>query len=175
MGVLDAWDTVRWAAENSIFLRADPERGFIVGGSSAGGNISAVLSHLSKSECLTPPLTGQWLSVPYLIPPTLVPEKYQSEYISMYGNKNDPVLGEFTPERLRGMSVQISAFSNFPTLVPKGCSDPSTNLYKSWKTLYKSQIQITHCIPRSPLLYTLPNRRSAMKIHSREHTFKLQA
>ncbi|KAI9150508.1 AB hydrolase superfamily protein [Paramyrothecium foliicola] len=91
-GVLDCWDVIRWAARNAAHLGADPSKGFIVGGSSAGSNIASVLVHLSRRERLDPPLTGQWLSVPFLLPPELVPDKYRAEFTSMWSNNADPVI-----------------------------------------------------------------------------------
>jgi acetyl esterase/lipase len=97
-GVLDCWDVLRWAATNASKLGADPSRGFIVGGSSAGANIAAVLLHLSRQEGLSPPLTGQWLSVPFILPPELVPDKYRESYRSAWSNTNDPVLPQLAKE-----------------------------------------------------------------------------
>lgn len=91
-GINDCWDVVQWAAANASSIHADPTKGFIVGGSSAGGNISAILAHLSRDNNLNPPITGQWLSVPYVIPSIRVPPKYQAEYISPMENDIDPVL-----------------------------------------------------------------------------------
>ncbi|KAK7425596.1 hypothetical protein QQZ08_007919 [Neonectria magnoliae] len=92
-GVLDCWDTLKWAATNASLLGADPTQGFIVGGSSAGANVAAVLTRLAMKENLQPPITGQWLCVPYLLPPELVPATYRDSYSSMWTNRSDPVLG----------------------------------------------------------------------------------
>ncbi|KPM42084.1 hypothetical protein AK830_g4462 [Neonectria ditissima] len=92
-GVLDCWDVLKWAVDNASDLGADPTQGLILGGSSAGSNIAAVLAHLSIKENLQPPVTGQWLCVPYLLPPELVPAGYRDSYSSMWTNRSDPVLG----------------------------------------------------------------------------------
>ncbi|KAF6805751.1 lipase 2, partial [Colletotrichum musicola] len=63
-GLNDCWDVLEWAAKNASELGADPTRGFIIGGGSAGGNIAAVIAHLARDNNLTPPLTGQYLCVP---------------------------------------------------------------------------------------------------------------
>ncbi|ETS85765.1 hypothetical protein PFICI_03790 [Pestalotiopsis fici W106-1] len=81
----DAWDALKWAADNASSLGADPSAGFIVGGGSAGGNIAAVLAHLARDEGLSPPLTGQYLCVPAItcfLPPGDLPEAYRAEYLS---------------------------------------------------------------------------------------------
>ena len=55
----DAWDALTWAAANAKeVLGADPSKGFIVCGTSAGGNLTDVVAHLARDEKLNPPLTG---------------------------------------------------------------------------------------------------------------------
>ncbi|KAK2026539.1 alpha/beta-hydrolase [Colletotrichum zoysiae] len=81
----DCWDALQWVAENASSLGANPSRGFVIGGGSAGGNITAVLAHLARDNELSPPLTGQYLCVPAimcLLPPEAIPEQYRSEYLS---------------------------------------------------------------------------------------------
>ncbi|KAL9079258.1 MAG: hypothetical protein Q9157_001829 [Trypethelium eluteriae] len=82
----DSWDALKWAAENAKTLGADPSKGFIVGGTSAGGNIAAVLAHLARDEKLSPPLTGQWLCIPTVLhkdkATEVLPEKYKKVYLS---------------------------------------------------------------------------------------------
>lgn len=60
----------------------DASKGFILGGISAGGNLSAVLSHLARDHSLDPPLTGVYLGVPLVVHHTVVPEKYAVHYRS---------------------------------------------------------------------------------------------
>ena len=68
--------------ENAASLNINLSSGFIVGGVSAGANIAAVLAHLARDEDLQPPLTGQYLAVPPLLPSTEVDEKYKSRLLS---------------------------------------------------------------------------------------------
>jgi len=88
----DSWDALRWAAATSTTWGADPSVGFIVGGTSAGGNIAAILTHLARDAKLSPPLTGQYLAVPLVVPPSRVPVKYKEWFLSYEQNKNAPVL-----------------------------------------------------------------------------------
>ncbi len=94
--VHDSYDVVKWcavtASPSSDILPADPRLGFIVGGSSAGGNISAVVCQLGRDEGLSPPLTGQYLSVPALLWTNVVPDKWKLEYRSRFESTQDPVL-----------------------------------------------------------------------------------
>ncbi len=94
-GINDCWDTVQWAAaevvksESSVLPTfADAYSGFIVGGSSAGAGISAVLAHLSRDNNLRPPLTGQALFAGSCISEHHVPPKYQARYLSRKQNAN---------------------------------------------------------------------------------------
>jgi hypothetical protein len=62
-------------------LKAGPEAGFVVGGESAGANISAVLTHLAADEKLHPPLTGQFLSARTFLGHQNMPDKYKARYL----------------------------------------------------------------------------------------------
>jgi acetyl esterase/lipase len=105
IGVNDCWDALKWAVAKSSELGASPSRGLIVGGASAGGNISAVLALLSRDEKLDPPITGQYLCVPALLPDTNVPERFAKLYESRAKSRDDPVLKDVSP----GLIEQIYA------------------------------------------------------------------
>ena len=63
----------------------------ILGGSSAGGSLSTVLAHHSRQQKLSPPVTGQWLSVAFISPTEVGPQKYKDQCTS--GSlRVDPVL-----------------------------------------------------------------------------------
>lgn len=79
----------------------------MVGGSSAGGNISAVLAQLSRLGEFSRPITGQYLSVPLIAPLHLFPEKYKEFLISPYENVDDPVLRYVGAERLQGATHSL--------------------------------------------------------------------
>ncbi len=95
-GPLDTWDVLKWAASNATALRAKPERGFIIGGISAGGNITCVVTQRAKDEGLSPPLTGQWVCVPGLRPP----ENLRSLWFAREQNANAPLMNTAESERL---------------------------------------------------------------------------
>ncbi|KAF2159622.1 hypothetical protein M409DRAFT_29941 [Zasmidium cellare ATCC 36951] len=100
-GQLDAWDSLKWIAENTTgsILNADPTKGFIMGGVSAGGAITAVLSRKFQEEKIAHPFTGQWLAVPTLLDDDIVPEKYKEYFIS--GEQNAKVTEVSKEERLK--------------------------------------------------------------------------
>jgi acetyl esterase/lipase len=97
IGVDDCWDALKWALTNSEHLNATPSRGLIVGGASAGGNIAAVLALRSRDEGLEPPVTGQYLCVPALLPDTNVPPHLAHLYQSREQSVDDPVLKGLRP------------------------------------------------------------------------------
>lgn len=88
----DAWDALRWAAVNAISWGADPSVGFVVGGTSSGANLAAAVAHLARDEKLSPPLTGQYLAAPMLLPSSKVPEKYKKWFLSFEQNREAAVL-----------------------------------------------------------------------------------
>jgi acetyl esterase/lipase len=91
-GVNDCYDALLWAIANASTFKADPKSGLIVGGASAGGNLAAVLAMLSRDNTLNPPITGQYLCVPALLPDTNVPPQVAHLYESRRKNIHDPVL-----------------------------------------------------------------------------------
>ena len=64
MSQYDTWDSMKWIADNATgtLLGADPSKGFIIGGISAGGCLTAVFSRKFQEEPLAHPITGQWLA-----------------------------------------------------------------------------------------------------------------
>ena len=93
-GVNDCYDVIKWIAATapSSIIPGDPRQGFIVGGASAGGNLSAVLCQIARDEGLSPPLTGQYLCVPALLSFNVVPERWKKDYRSRVESTQDPVL-----------------------------------------------------------------------------------
>lgn len=63
-----------------------------MGGASAGGNIAAVLALLSRDSGLDPPVTGQYLCVPVVLPETDVPPHLAHLWQSRTEAHQDPVL-----------------------------------------------------------------------------------
>lgn len=89
----DAWDSFLWISANASSLGADPALGFIVGGVSAGGNLSAIIAQHALTENRTPPITGLWLCVPLVFPrETDVPDKYRQFWVSREQNAWTPVI-----------------------------------------------------------------------------------
>lgn len=69
-GINDALDGLKWIAANAeTELGVSLASGFIVGGSSAGGNMSVVVALLARDECLSSRITGTFLLAPMILPP----------------------------------------------------------------------------------------------------------
>jgi acetyl esterase/lipase len=111
--VLDSWDVTKWAAANASKLGADPSKGFIVGGTSAGGNISAVIGHLARDEKLSPPLTGIALLIPAVTDHRLenIDEEYKKEIISYEQNRDAPILPMKSVELFMGTIIWEHLFT----------------------------------------------------------------
>ena len=89
----DAWDSVKWIADNATStLAANPEKGFIMSGVSAGGNIASSMVTNAISEPLAHPFTGQWLAVPVVLDDAHTPEKYKKYHLSLKHNTDTPIL-----------------------------------------------------------------------------------
>lgn len=84
------------------------------------------MSQLARDEKLEPPLTGQYLCVPALCAPDVVPEKYKLEMISGTENGDDPVLGKIAASRsaMNNVLKQDTSSALFSPLIhPKGLGD----------------------------------------------------
>ncbi|KAF6826854.1 lipase 2 [Colletotrichum plurivorum] len=122
-GLNDCWNVLEWAANNASELGADPTRGFIIGGGSAGGNIAAVIAHLARDNDLTPPLTGQYLCVPAItcfLPPEAIPEQYRAEYLShpSVTKVKDPIIGRDIEKAADNLQLILKPDMESPLFVP---------------------------------------------------------
>jgi acetyl esterase/lipase len=120
----DVWDSVKWIAQHATLLGADPSKGFVLGGVSAGGNLTCVTAQRAVKEKLSPPLTGLWISVPVTtVTAEGLPEKYRADWVSRIQNADAPILSvgdieysrvEFKPDLF---SEDFSPFA-LPETVP---------------------------------------------------------
>ncbi|KAL0576439.1 hypothetical protein V5O48_005544 [Marasmius crinis-equi] len=92
----DTFTGLKFVASHPEKFSASLQKGFIVGGSSAGGNLAAVLAHLARDDAFfkDKPVTGQLLHIPPVIHYDAVPEKYKSSLLSLEQNKDAPTLGK---------------------------------------------------------------------------------
>lgn len=90
-GWKDSWDNLVWLSAHALELGADPSKGLIIGGTSAGAGLAAVCARKAQIEQLTFPLTGQWLNCPSIMSYQHVPEKWKHLYISLKQNEHAPI------------------------------------------------------------------------------------
>lgn len=98
----DAWAALKWAAANVESLSADPSVGFVVGGTSAGGNLAVVTALLARDHSLSPPLTGLYLAASVVCGDTVVPEEHRDRFMSYEQNKDALVLPRAAMEMFIG-------------------------------------------------------------------------
>lgn len=79
----DSWDNLAWFAAYASELGADPSKGFVMGGTSAGAGLTAVCARKAQIEPLAYPLTGQWLNVPSILSEHQIPEKWKHLYSTL--------------------------------------------------------------------------------------------
>ncbi|KAI9742964.1 MAG: hypothetical protein M1818_003259 [Claussenomyces sp. TS43310] len=90
----DGYDAFKWIATNATEIRADPCKGFIVGGVSAGANFTGVIAYLARDDAISAPITGLFLSIPCCLMPqacNVVPQ-WKGELLSMEQNKDSDML-----------------------------------------------------------------------------------
>ncbi|KAJ3486744.1 hypothetical protein NLI96_g4021 [Meripilus lineatus] len=88
VGHNDCFSALKWAAENALLLKASLEKGFIVAGQSAGGNLAGSVALRAAEDPLFERMA--------------VPEKYQSQLLSLEQNKDAPVVSKKAMELVRG-------------------------------------------------------------------------
>jgi len=93
-GIEDSYDALKWAAGNTNALQADPSKGFLVGGVSAGANFAGVLAYLTRDDGFQPPITGLLLSIPCCLMPQAFDQvpQWKDELLSLEQNKNSDML-----------------------------------------------------------------------------------
>jgi acetyl esterase/lipase len=127
----DGWDNLVWIAENASSLGANTEAGFVLGGSSAGGNIAAVLAQKSMKEKLAVPLTGLWMDVSMVFSnPENCPKKYKPLYISQKQNEDAPgLLSKQAIQYIRSVT-KSDGFS--PDFSPVNAENPHVGMPKTF-------------------------------------------
>ncbi|KAJ7624734.1 Alpha/Beta hydrolase protein [Roridomyces roridus] len=85
----DCYAGIKWAVENQVLLSADVKKGFLIGGLSAGGHLTAVLAHRARDDPWFEgrPITGQILQIPALCHPEAVPDEHKSSLFSFKQNE----------------------------------------------------------------------------------------
>ncbi|EJF61943.1 hypothetical protein DICSQDRAFT_105059 [Dichomitus squalens LYAD-421 SS1] len=92
--VNDCYAALKWTVENAPSLKVDLSKGFLVGGHSAGGNLSAVLAHETKKDPFFAgrQITGQLLREPVVVHFDAYPQSLKGELRASVENKDNPPL-----------------------------------------------------------------------------------
>ncbi|KAH9846781.1 Alpha/Beta hydrolase protein [Lenzites betulinus] len=95
-GLNDAYAALKWIIQNAKSIQADPAKGVIIGGQSAGANFPAVIAHRAQKDPFFAdyPVTGQVLQIPVLLHPDGTPEKYADRLTSYADNYDKRILNE---------------------------------------------------------------------------------
>lgn len=89
----DVWDSLKWISEHAPALGADPCKGFILGGVSAGGHLTTLTAQRAIKEKLSPPITGIWVAVPITaLTEEDIPAQYRAQWVSRTENEYAPIL-----------------------------------------------------------------------------------
>ncbi|PNY29611.1 AB hydrolase superfamily protein [Tolypocladium capitatum] len=91
VGFADCFDVVRWvcralaaaSADGQARLKTNLAKGFVLGGTSAGANFTAGISHLALEEALSPPLTGIVFLAGSFCHPDARPQTYLDRILSV--------------------------------------------------------------------------------------------
>ncbi|KAI0053256.1 alpha/beta-hydrolase [Auriscalpium vulgare] len=90
----DSYTALKWVASNAASISVSLDKGFLIGGMSAGGNLAATVAHLARDDPFfsDKPLTGSYLAIPVIVHADAYPEKFKDQLLSMEQNKDAPNL-----------------------------------------------------------------------------------
>lgn len=77
---------------NAESLGINPAKGFIIGGESSGADMALVVAHICQESKMRPQLTGIYAPIPGGARKEVIPEKYQSRFLSMEQCPHAPML-----------------------------------------------------------------------------------
>ncbi|TFK87903.1 alpha/beta-hydrolase [Polyporus arcularius HHB13444] len=106
VAIEDSYAAVKWVVEHASELKLDLTKGFLVGGDSAGANMSAAITLKAREDPLfaANPLTGQYLREPAVVHPgAALPEQYKEQIRSFSEFTSTPILN--TENMLRFIDV----------------------------------------------------------------------
>ncbi|KAJ8072029.1 hypothetical protein PM082_015587 [Marasmius tenuissimus] len=115
----DCFAALKYVASNPDKFSASLKKGLLVGGSSAGGNLAAVVAHLARDDSFfnNKPVTGQLLHIPVICHYDAVPEKYKPLYLSMEQNKDAPVTNKSGIEAFYAIYKPVATDTKFSPLL----------------------------------------------------------
>lgn len=141
----DSWDNLVWLVDHASELGADPTKGLIMGGTSAGAGLAAVCARKAQVKPLAYPLTGQWLNVPSILSEHHIPEKWKHLYISKQQNEHAPI---FPSSALGALQKHTGWDTKSPWRSPMSSTHPLVGLPKAY-----IQVDGMDCLRDDGLLY----------------------
>ncbi|KZT34668.1 hypothetical protein SISSUDRAFT_1052467 [Sistotremastrum suecicum HHB10207 ss-3] len=91
--VNDCYEALKWVLRKATTLSADPAKGLIIAGLSAGGNLAAVLPVIARDDPLfTTPITGQFLQMPLICHKDEYPDRFKADLHSIDDLADSPFL-----------------------------------------------------------------------------------
>ncbi|RFU26024.1 hypothetical protein B7463_g10313, partial [Scytalidium lignicola] len=127
--VEDAYDALVWTSQHTSNLGINPKKGFVAAGISAGANFVAVVSHLYRDAGLSPPLTGQYLSIPTVCDALFIPNEFKDMFLSHDQCKSALVLNQGSLDMFdRLYNAEANSPLRSPILFPSHEGLPSAYL-----------------------------------------------
>ncbi|GJJ12940.1 hypothetical protein Clacol_007187 [Clathrus columnatus] len=137
----DAYAGLKWALANTEDICVNVSKGVLIGGISAGGNLTAVMAHRAlKDDEIRGKITGQILIVPGTIAYHAIPDKWKPELLSVEQNKDALILSKKSLELYREAYLGGKLENGFDP-------DFSPLLAPSFEGLPPAYIQIAGCDP----------------------------
>lgn len=118
----DIWDTLEWIfSPNSKTANLGDfnKTNFVLGGVSAGANLTAVTAQKWVSAKKSPSLAGIWLYVPWIMERELVPEKFADLFLSREQNTESLIIHAGTVKSILGAYKPDLASPDFSPLNDK--------------------------------------------------------
>ncbi|GJJ12938.1 hypothetical protein Clacol_007185 [Clathrus columnatus] len=155
----DDYAGLKWALANAKNISLDISKGVLIGGLSAGGNLSAVIAQKSlRDDEIRGKITGQLLISPFLLYHTAYPDRWKSELLSKKQNEDAMILPDKALELYTDLcNVRRSMIGAYLGDKPENAFNPdfSPLLAHSFEGLPPAYIQIAGCDPlRDEAFYT---------------------
>ncbi|KAF7341799.1 Esterase/lipase/thioesterase [Mycena sanguinolenta] len=103
-GLDDCYTAIKWTAENCKSIRGSLDKGFLIGGISAGANFAAAAVHRALKDPFFQKhkITGHVLQIPAVVHPAAYPAEYTTELLSYNQNANAPIVSKAAIEFFYG-------------------------------------------------------------------------
>ncbi|KAL4868671.1 Alpha/Beta hydrolase protein [Aspergillus spectabilis] len=123
--VHDVYDVIKWVNCRELCKnRSEPISWLHRWRQSTGATLGAIIALVARDEGLSPPLTGQLLSIPTVVDASVVPEEYEDEYLSREQNADVPYyLNQLNAVFQAAYKPDPSSYLSSPLLHPAGHGD----------------------------------------------------